>query len=336
MGLDISKIQDGIEKIVRFTMIAAQPIITSSYHTAVSLNDGKSRCFEILGFDILIDEKGFPWLLEVNCMPSLASYSQFDAALKSRVISQALKIVDLQPNFRRRVTRTLKRPNKCSITNLFDENREMELAKNTEWKQLLPVISDENMVKLVEEAMDHANSRSKRSVQADSRAPRSPRREETALPAPQPRPPRVMSPRNNKVSEAPVKRVESAVITPKPRAPVAVLSSASTRAPRPRTTEKTWFVLGQKQRLFDQAPIMHIFDGEKSAISMIEERERNIEIKKRARLAVSMGIPIILKGIFRDGRNIDFEGNKVSRPVFVRRSGNEVIREFFVSDSCKS
>ena len=44
-------------------------------------------CFEILGFDVLIDQKLRPWLLEVNQAPSFATESELDHRVKSQVCS---------------------------------------------------------------------------------------------------------------------------------------------------------------------------------------------------------------------------------------------------------
>ena len=75
----------------------------NNYHTAISVMDGKSRCFEIYGFDILLDSNCHPWLLEVNCMPSLTCDSPFDTSLKFSVIKGTLKIIELYPGFKKAV-----------------------------------------------------------------------------------------------------------------------------------------------------------------------------------------------------------------------------------------
>lgn len=49
-----------------------------------------SRCFEILGVDVIIDSALKPWLVEVNHLPSFATDSPLDADVKSRVIEQTL------------------------------------------------------------------------------------------------------------------------------------------------------------------------------------------------------------------------------------------------------
>jgi hypothetical protein len=50
-------------------------------------------CFEILGFDIMLDDALKPWIIEVNHSPSWTTDTEFDYELKKRVIADALRIV---------------------------------------------------------------------------------------------------------------------------------------------------------------------------------------------------------------------------------------------------
>lgn len=50
-------------------MVGLYPFIKYYYHSAFPKSEGK--CFQILGLDILIDNKCNPWILEVNANPSL-------------------------------------------------------------------------------------------------------------------------------------------------------------------------------------------------------------------------------------------------------------------------
>lgn len=52
-----------------------------------------SRCFEILGVDVIIDHALKPWLVEVNHLPSFATDSALDTDVKSRLIEQTLAVV---------------------------------------------------------------------------------------------------------------------------------------------------------------------------------------------------------------------------------------------------
>lgn len=60
-----------------------------------------SRAFEILGFDILIDQALKPWLIEVNTLPSFATDSPVDRYVKKDLIEQTLRAVQAQASDQR-------------------------------------------------------------------------------------------------------------------------------------------------------------------------------------------------------------------------------------------
>ncbi|KAF5828673.1 tubulin tyrosine ligase [Dunaliella salina] len=57
----------------------------------IIIND--KHCFELYGYDMLIDDNLKPWLVEVNASPSLAATSPSDRLLKFKVISDTLNLV---------------------------------------------------------------------------------------------------------------------------------------------------------------------------------------------------------------------------------------------------
>jgi len=58
-------------------------------------NNINSMCFEILGFDVLIDEKLKPWLIEINHAPSFATDTPLDFKMKKDVIADAFLLLGM-------------------------------------------------------------------------------------------------------------------------------------------------------------------------------------------------------------------------------------------------
>lgn len=54
-----------------------------------------SMCFEILGFDVMIDSKLKPWILEVNHTPSFTTDSPLDFKIKKNLIHDTIKLLNL-------------------------------------------------------------------------------------------------------------------------------------------------------------------------------------------------------------------------------------------------
>jgi hypothetical protein len=143
-GVDVEGLKGKIEDIVRLTVISVQPLLATNYRTAIPWHDGKSRCFEVLGFDILIDKRANPWLLEVNWSPSLATGSPFDVLIKKSVVTGALKIVNIHPNFKKVIVnrRRLISQQREVPASFFDVDEELEIARTTHYRLIYPLPND--------------------------------------------------------------------------------------------------------------------------------------------------------------------------------------------------
>ena len=63
----------------------------------VIIND--KHCFEMYGYDVMIDADLRPWLIEVNASPSMSSDTQTDHDLKFGLLDDMLTCVDVEGHF---------------------------------------------------------------------------------------------------------------------------------------------------------------------------------------------------------------------------------------------
>uniref|UniRef100_A0A1I8PEW1 Uncharacterized protein n=1 Tax=Stomoxys calcitrans TaxID=35570 RepID=A0A1I8PEW1_STOCA len=84
-----SKIDDIIIK----TVLSAWPMLKHNYHACFPCHDKIQACFEILGFDILVDSKLRPYILEVNHSPSFHTNESVDCQVKKPLIRDTLMLV---------------------------------------------------------------------------------------------------------------------------------------------------------------------------------------------------------------------------------------------------
>uniref|UniRef100_A0A914C078 Tubulin--tyrosine ligase-like protein 5 n=1 Tax=Acrobeloides nanus TaxID=290746 RepID=A0A914C078_9BILA len=91
-NIDTKLLMVRIEDIVIKTLLSAQHKIVPVCRSAM-LNP--RCCFELFGFDILIDDQLKPWLLEVNLSPSLGCDAPLDSILKTRLLCDVLNIASI-------------------------------------------------------------------------------------------------------------------------------------------------------------------------------------------------------------------------------------------------
>lgn len=103
--INTNRFWNSIQQVVSKTLMSMWPELWSSYATyfptetledspynypkpVFSFNRTPSHCFHIMGFDILLDSKLRPWLLEVNASPSFGVDAELDLRIKQSVIER--------------------------------------------------------------------------------------------------------------------------------------------------------------------------------------------------------------------------------------------------------
>ncbi|XP_074146061.1 tubulin polyglutamylase TTLL5 isoform X8 [Sminthopsis crassicaudata] len=89
-GKDTTALMAHVEDLIIKTIISAELAIATACKTFVP---HRSSCFELYGFDVLIDSSLKPWLLEVNLSPSLACDAPLDLKIKASMISDMFTVV---------------------------------------------------------------------------------------------------------------------------------------------------------------------------------------------------------------------------------------------------
>eukprot|EP00405_Crypthecodinium_cohnii_P008126 CAMPEP_0206423768 /NCGR_PEP_ID=MMETSP0324_2-20121206/2853_1 /ASSEMBLY_ACC=CAM_ASM_000836 /TAXON_ID=2866 /ORGANISM="Crypthecodinium cohnii, Strain Seligo" /LENGTH=510 /DNA_ID=CAMNT_0053888343 /DNA_START=230 /DNA_END=1758 /DNA_ORIENTATION=- len=85
-GLDTAnRMLSDIESIIIHSLLSVQKVMINDKH-----------CFELYGYDILIDAKFRPWLLEVNASPSLTANTCADYDMKFGLLDDVMSLLDFE------------------------------------------------------------------------------------------------------------------------------------------------------------------------------------------------------------------------------------------------
>ncbi len=83
-----------IEDLVVKTIISAENNMSNAFNTTIKCGN-YNPCFELFGFDILLDSNLNPWLMEVNLSPSLHCDSPLDIKVKGELIAEIFDIISM-------------------------------------------------------------------------------------------------------------------------------------------------------------------------------------------------------------------------------------------------
>ncbi|UJR08124.1 hypothetical protein I4U23_012400 [Adineta vaga] len=148
-GYDINKLWADIDDIIIKTLISAHSVLKHNYRACFPHHYRGSACFEILGFDILLDRKLKPHVLEVNHSPSFTTDSKLDRDIKDALIYDTILLLNMPAADKRRFVEEEKRRVRERLfqksnkkDNKFREEQE-DLAQ--QWQKEIEKWEDEHM-----------------------------------------------------------------------------------------------------------------------------------------------------------------------------------------------
>ena len=138
-GKDINLLMQKICKSIVFTIVSVQPMLAHLYSTSAPSKFAKGKnCFEIFGFDFLIDEQVEPFLLEVNHTPSFKISSEVDRQVKSNL---------LKDTFIHLHNKNDKKPD------IFDQDYIWDVKDSLKYLQIYPIKNEKD---IFSEVIDHS------------------------------------------------------------------------------------------------------------------------------------------------------------------------------------
>jgi tubulin polyglutamylase TTLL4 len=100
MGIDYDKVFEKIKDVIIKSIISIEPIIVNNLNRS---SKNRHLCFELYGFDVILDSELKPWLLEVNVLPSLSSSSPLDKKIKTSLLSDIFNTLGVIPFTKKRL-----------------------------------------------------------------------------------------------------------------------------------------------------------------------------------------------------------------------------------------
>jgi len=95
MGIETDLIQEEIKDIIVKTFMTVQPQLSHDYKSWISDDLDGTNCFEILGFDIMIDDNLDPFLIEINHAPAFGTDSNLDFKIKSKLLTDSFRMLNM-------------------------------------------------------------------------------------------------------------------------------------------------------------------------------------------------------------------------------------------------
>jgi len=144
-GYNVQKMWDEIDDVIIKTLIAGHPVLQHNYRTCFPSHTHHSACFEILGFDILVDRKMKCWLLEVNHSPSFHTDSKMDKEIKDQLLIDTMRMLRVRASDKQSVINEDRKIAKQRLTQMHSksEGKTPKMSSTDVLKEKLTASADE-------------------------------------------------------------------------------------------------------------------------------------------------------------------------------------------------
>jgi hypothetical protein len=99
VGIDMNLLWSRIYDLIIKTLLCSENTIQQNMK---KLGCHRTNCYELFGFDVLIDSDLKPWLLEVNISPSMATDAPLDMMIKSTLCVDTFNLIGIKRFDRKR------------------------------------------------------------------------------------------------------------------------------------------------------------------------------------------------------------------------------------------
>ncbi|CAD8073735.1 unnamed protein product [Paramecium sonneborni] len=148
-GHNVEQLIQQIKSVIVKTIQSVQADLAHLYRSQQHNADGIEQCFELFGFDILLDSNLKPWLLEVNHTPSFSTDTPLDKIIKKNLILDTLILLDIRNKPKKNYldqkrAPTFQRPLKMSQDEKEKQLNKVAIFENKHLNGYLRVYPDEN------------------------------------------------------------------------------------------------------------------------------------------------------------------------------------------------
>lgn len=151
-GYNAKKIWAGIDDVIVKSILSAQPILKERYNAVFYRHYHATACFQLLGFDILLDDQLNPYVLEINHSPSFYTDTKLDLEIKQVVLRDTFSLCHLNSSIRvkvqqeerievqkrlleKRKTKSILQQERVALKKQWAEKKALTLQKQFAWEK---------------------------------------------------------------------------------------------------------------------------------------------------------------------------------------------------------